>query len=486
MITSVDHKSNTFFFLLSTVLLAAIVAAITSGYYWIAALPFGLLFFYAGWQSLSLFFYLLILSIPWSIEYNFSNTLGTDIPDEPLMWFVMILLIVNWVGTPQKITASLKHPLLFFLLLHMGWVLATVFFSTNSLVSVKFLLAKTWYLAAFVFTPIFLLRDKKTIAVTGVCFFLSMIAFTVFANYRHYNLGFTFANINDALQPFFRNHVNYSAMLVCTVPVMVAIYQLHKRSRIFIEIFFLFVMAALFLSYARGAWLALVLGTATYWLMIKKKFFQVYIVSFALLLAAAIWVKSNDRYMAYAHDFRTTIFHKNFSEHLAATYELKDVSTAERFNRWVAGVKMIDDNWLTGYGPNTFYENYKPYMIPAFKTWVSANEDHSTVHNYFLLTTIEQGIPGLLFFLILLGAMVWYAQHLYHRTHDKFYKTVTMCISVLLVMITTVNMLSDLIETDKVGSLFFLCLGLLIVIDRNSKVLNSDKNAEVSDTTEAK
>jgi O-antigen ligase len=302
-----------------------------------------------------------------------------------------------------------------------------------------------------------------------------MIAFTVFAMYRHYYLGFTFANINDALQPYFRNHVNYSAMLVCTVPVLVAIYQLHKRSRIFLEIISLFVLAALFLSYARGAWLALILGAVTYWLIANKKFFAVFVTGFAFLFAALIWIKSNDRYLAYAHDFRTTIFHKNFSEHLTATVELKDVSTAERFNRWVAGVKMIDDNWLTGYGPNTFYQNYKPYMIPAFKTWVSANEDHSTVHNYFLLTTIEQGLPGLIFFLLLLGAMVWYAQHLYHRIEDVFYKTVAMCIGVLLVMIITVNMLSDLIETDKVGGLFFLCLGLLAAIDRNTKEVKFNK-----------
>jgi hypothetical protein len=39
----------------------------------------------------------------------------------------------------------------------------------------------------------------------------------------------------------------------------------------------------------------------------------------------------------------------------------------------------------------------------------------------------------------------------------------------MLMMILTVNFLSDLIETDKVGSLFFLCLATLIAIDRNTK-----------------
>jgi O-antigen ligase len=130
---------------------------------------------------------------------------------------------------------------------------------------------------------------------------------------------------------------------------------------------------------------------------------------------------------------------------------------------------MVGDRWELGYGPGTFYYNYKPYAIPVFKTWVSKNEEHSTVHNYFLLTAIEQGLPGLLIFLFLLGAMIYYAEKIYHRVEDKFYKVVAMACGVMLMMIITVNFLSDLIETDKVGSLFFLCLSCLVTIDIKTK-----------------
>jgi O-antigen ligase len=135
---------------------------------------------------------------------------------------------------------------------------------------------------------------------------------------------------------------------------------------------------------------------------------------------------------------------------------------------------------MTGYGPNTFYNNYRPYAIPAFKTYVSDNKEHSTVHNYFLLITIEQGIPGLIFFLLLIGAMIYYAQHLYHRVKDPFYKTIAITAGAILVMILTVNFLSDLVETDKVGSLFFLCFSMLIIADVNSKrdALNSSADIQ--------
>jgi O-antigen ligase len=37
------------------------------------------------------------------------------------------------------------------------------------------------------------------------------------------------------------------------------------------------------------------------------------------------------------------------------------------------------------------------------------------------------------------------------------------------VMTCTVNFLSDLIETDKIGSVFYLCIAALIVADRQTK-----------------
>jgi len=205
----------------------------------------------------------------------------------------------------------------------------------------------------------------------------------------------------------------------------------------------------------------------------KRKLVTAYLLFILLALAAVFWLRHENNYLRFAHNYQRTIFHKDFGDHLVATYKLKDVSTAERFYRWIAGVRMISDQPLTGFGPNTFYDNYKPYGVPAFKTWVSDNPEHSTVHNYFLLTVIEQGCPGLFFFLLLLGAMLWYAQRLWHRAMDPFYKTTSMVTGVMLVMILTVNCLSDLIETDKVGSLFFLCLSLLIAVDLQTRKSNT-------------
>ena len=464
------HRSNNHFVLLAAAFLTfTIVAAITS-LYWLLILPFGFLLFYAGWQhGGQIIFYLLIFSLPWSIEYNFNSSLSTDLPDEPIMWLISVLFFAYSLFRPSEIFSKIKHPLIVLLLCSLVWIIVTVLFSTDWIISLKFFLAKCWYLVAFVFTPLLFFVNKKTISTAAILFLISMVLVTVIAVCRHAFYGFRFANVNDAVGPFFRNHVNYSAMLVCTVPVLFAICQLNRKYRSLIIAATIIVLTALFFSYARGAWLALITGALSYWLIQKRKLVIAFVVAVVLTISSISWLSSNDRYLNYAHDYRTTIFHKNFEEHLVATYKLKDVSTAERFNRWIAGVRMIKDNWLTGYGPNTFYNNYKPYAIPAFKTWVSDNKEHSTVHNYFLLVLIEQGVPGFLFFLLIVGSMFYYAEKIYNRTEDKFYKAAALACGAMIMMIVVVNFLSDLIETDKVGSLFFLCLATLVSIDLKTR-----------------
>ncbi len=440
---------------------------------WIIALvPFALLFFYACWQNLNAGFFVLLASIPFSSEIQLSFGAGTDFPDELLMITTGFLLCCYWIFSPSVIPRKfIQHPLLILLAIVLAWSLLTVMLSSDWLISVKFFIAKCWYVAAFVIASLIVFRNKAAIKMSMIIPGISMLMVVIITMARHYFFGFSFAGINPSLVPFFRNHVNYSAMLVCIMPLFFAFFKLTSSAVLkkwLIAAMILMVIALIF-SYARGAWLALVTGIAAYWLIQKRLIVVAYFAAMVFSVSALFWLKSDDHYLNFAHDYRSTIFHEDFREHLQATYEFKDVSTAERFYRWIAGVRMIKDEPLTGFGPSTFYDNYKPYGVPAFKTWVSNNPEHSTVHNYFLMITIEQGIPGLLFFLLLTAAMLYYSQRIYHRASDIFYRQIAITCGVVLTMILTVNFLSDLIETDKVGSIFFICLSLLVIADCSTK-----------------
>jgi O-antigen ligase len=433
-------------------------------------IPVALLSVYLLLQYPIVLFYVLVASIPWSVEYHFSNALGTDLPDEPLMLLAAFAALTLLVMHRKTITIKPVHMLLLLVGIQLAWTLVTVICSTDWLLSVKYFLAKSWYILAFLVLPLFLSPDKKLVRNTAIILTLSVLLSVLFVLYKHAAYGFSFEKVNTALEPFYRNHVNYSALLVCITPILIAFIRSKTTYRIWLVAAFLIVLVALYLSYSRGAWLAFVIGIISYALL-KKKWM---VVAFGLFIAVTIgsifYLQHNDRYLQYAPHYSTTIFHTNFEEHLVATYRMKDLSTAERYFRWIGGLRMTKDSWLTGFGPNTFYDNYKPYTIPAFKTYVSRNEEHSTVHNYFLLLIIEQGALGLALFLATIAFAYWQAQKMYHRTRDLFWKRTITAVVAILSMICTVNFLSDLIESDKAGPLFYLCLAILIIADQHTRV----------------
>lgn len=409
-------------------------------------------------------YWLMLILLPFSTELNITDSLGMDFPDELLLMIITAATIAKMIHHPLLFYPVYRSPLFLFIILHLCWIACSAGFSTEPLLSAKFLLAKIWYIIPLVLVTPLLLRNMQHYSRLAFCLLIPMLLVIIQTLVRHGFYGFEFAAINKTVGPFFRNHVNYSAMLVCLLPAGWAVWHFTKTTayRKWIAVALGIALAGLATAYSRGAWLALLSAPLAVWLFRKKRigsFLIAAVAATSLFLAVLI---SNNNYLRFAPDHDRTIFHTNFREHLGATITFKDVSNAERFHRWVAGIRMVAERPLTGFGPNSFYNQYRPHTVAAFRTWVSNNPEHSTVHNYFLLTAVEQGIPGLAILLLLWSALLLTAQKLYHAFQGSFYRTVALITGVVLWMITVINLTSDMIETDKIGGLFWLCAGILI------------------------
>lgn len=293
---------------------------------------------------------------------------------------------------------------------------------------------------------------------------------------RHAGFQFSFVGINKSLFPFFRNHVNYSALLVCLFPIgYIFLKASAPKSKLHVLISTLLVIAfaGLIVAYSRGAWLALPVGILAYWL-IKKGILRIAIAFGAIALFIVIFlIVNNQGFLSFRPKHDQTYFHEKLNEHLAATVTLEDVSNGERIYRWIAGAYMVANKPLTGFGTNSFYPTYKGYTLPAYKTWVSNNPDHSTVHNYFLLTAIEQGLPGLCIFLVLIIYMLIYCQKVYIHSSNPLHKQLAIVSGTTLVMILFLNFFSDLLETDKIGGIFWLICSVVISLQIRAKFTES-------------
>ncbi|GAB2779801.1 O-antigen ligase [Hymenobacter luteus] len=425
----------------------------------------GLLLLLTEWRLL---YYLLFVTLAFSREVALPGGLSMDVPSEPLLLLLTGCVLATLLLRPTAIPGrELRHPLVILLLLMLLWAVVATTFSVDTTKSVKYLLAKTWYLVPFGLGTLLLVRRPQDLwrvaglYTAGAC--LSVLIVAV----RHAAHGFSFESINEAVQVLYRNHVIYATVLALLLPF--ALYGARSTqgaARLGWRVGLVILLYGLITAYARASVLALPVAGLFYGVARLRQTRLLLVVAVAGLVAGATYFLSQNNYMLYAPEFEKTVFNgQNFSKHLEATYKLQDVSGMERVYRWVAAVRMTAAKPLVGSGPSTFYPEYKRYTVRSFRTYVSDNPEKSTTHNYFLLVLAEQGFPGLLLFLILLGVALLTFEALYHRTQPASQpRYVLLACGMSFVIILFHLLLNELVEVDKIGSFFFLNLVMLIRI----------------------
>ncbi len=464
-----------------SILLSAWLAAATETFLWLAV-PLLLLI---GWYvatDLAGAFVLLGLLIPLSTELDLPGGFGTDFPVEPYTIGLMLAYLLWILGDLKKRfpTKLLLHPLSLILLLHWAWIFITSFSALNPLISIKFFLAKSWYILVYYFMAGSLLQQEDGIRRFFKAVLLMLFATIAIIMVKHALAGFTFESANKVMAPFYRNHVDYAAIMSVLFPIVwywPLGFSAERKRRYSHWILVAWLLLAIQLTYTRTAYISLIMAAGFYFVMRFRLVKPALIAASALAVGGLLWLASQNRYLDYAPNYQTTIAHHRFDNLLEATYKLEDISTMERFYRWIAGVQMGRSRPLMGYGPGNFYEGYRPYTVTSFKTYVSDNPERSGIHNYFLMLFAEQGIPGLLLFVALLFYAFFLAERLYQRfSANELLRHRLLAISLGLCIITAFLLMNDMIETDKVGSFFFIYLALLVNADLRSKALLSEKH----------
>ncbi|MBA3648167.1 MAG: O-antigen ligase family protein [Chitinophagales bacterium] len=458
-------------------LLATILLSIYSENYYLLLIPCAFLFFFLSIHDSKTIYFILIAMLPLSIEVALPNGFATDFPTEPLIVGLMFLFIGYVLAKPALLDKEFfKSPVLFMLLIYYVWNLIATVYSSDVFISVKWLLAKTWYIVTFVFITGLLVKNLTQFKKMFWCFFLPLLFTVLYTLIRHARYAFSFETVNGQMFPFFRNHVNYACMVAEVVPfVVLAISWYPKGSfkKRFLNYSFVLILLGVYFAYTRSAWLALITALIMFF-VIRAKWTKVAVISaFSLSIAFFVYMAVQNHYLNYAPNYETTVYHNALGEHLESTFEGQDVSSAERLYRWIAGIKMWVDKPWTGFGPGNFDTYYKSYTVNSFSTYVSANPERSSIHNYFLLILAEQGIIGLLLFMALTFFIFLKGQQIYNETFSKEEKRYVMAVLLSLSIIYVNTFLSDLIETDKIGSFYFINIALLINQDiRNKKLLS--------------
>ncbi|MFN0015180.1 MAG: O-antigen ligase family protein [Saprospiraceae bacterium] len=433
--------------------------------WWLAGIPAVFLILWLTAVDFRRVFYLMLGCIPISVEMELPGGLSTDLPSEPLMWLLTLVAVAwffrNWRTLDGRFV---RHPITLALLVHLAWTAVAVVGSTDMLVSFKFFLAKGWYVVVFYFLAAHILQTEDDHKRLLWWFFVPLLLTVCMILVRHAPHGFSFKEVNYVMGPFYRNHVMYACLLAIFLPfVWYGTYWYRRYSSkwwVLVGGIALLIVGINF-AYTRAAYVALVAAAGIYW-MVRRRLIKVALLAFCIAFSGLVLlVTERDNWLAFAPDYERAVSHTRFDNLLEATTKLEDISIMERVYRWVAAAYMIQDRPFTGFGPGSFYFNYKKYTVSSFKTYVSDNPERSGIHNYYLMVAVEQGIPGLLFFLFFCFTVMFTGQQVYHRTPDPGRRRIVVSALLGFSLIALLMLMNDFVETDKIGSLFFVCAAIL-------------------------
>jgi O-antigen ligase len=464
-------KTSKVFWAFSLVTIISLLLSVISYSILPAIIPLAIAGLYISIVDLRLFYYLLIGLLAISTEIDLPGGIGLDFPGEPLMIFITLAFFFIVFFKPKDVLIPLKNPITFLIILHVCWIGITSIPSENPVVSVKFLLAKIWYVVPFYFAFFLFIKNKKHIntLLTSLMVFVGFGALYVMT--KHFSLGMSFDTIETAVQPIYRNHVNYACLLTITIPYLWFISWVNRKNylyRIFIIGLNIFILIAIYYSFTRAAIGSVVIGLAAF-VVLRLKLTRFAFVGAVLVgLFFVNYMVQNNRFMDFAPDFERTISHTEFDNLLEATAKGEDISTMERVYRWIAGARMIYERPIVGYGPNNFYPYYKHKTVTSFETYVSDNPEKSGIHCYYLMIPVEQGIPGGIIFLLLCFFLLYEAEKAYHQSTDQYHKFLVGSAFVSLVSILAILIVNDLLEADKVGPFFFLAGAIIVYVRRQS------------------
>jgi putative inorganic carbon (HCO3(-)) transporter len=441
--------------------------------------PVILILAYLALARIDLTYFLIILLTPLSIqliEFIPGSPIDFAIPTEPLLFGVMLLLIYRTIHSGLLDRSILNHPVTYAIVFNLFWILITSFTSTMLLVSFKFLLARIWFVTVFYLLAILIFKNTNNIRYFILCYTLPMLVVIAYSTSRHLGYGlFDKQAAHFVMNPFFRDHTSYGAILSMLFFALGGLILNRKRGLVFQIIIWgawALITVALILSYARAAWISVLLSMGVLVLILLK--IRLRYVILAGIMAVLFFIGQ-----------RTVIFQRmernrqtssaTLSEHVQSISNITtDESNLERLNRWNSALRMFRERPFFGWGPGTYMFKYAPFQRSGEKTGISTDFGNlGNAHSEYIGPLAESGIFGSLSF-ILIGLMsLLTGFRVYNKTSDKRLKQITLGLLLGFITYMVHGTLNNFLDTDKASALFWGFTAVFVSLDIALKKLDT-------------
>lgn len=406
--------------------------------------------------------------VPLSINVeDVGGGMGLTLPTDPLLFGAMVVFVLKNLFDGNYDIRIIKNPITISVIAMLIWAVFTILFSRLPVVSIKFVMAKLWFIIPFFFGGVLLFKNPKNIIRVTWLFVVPMAGVIIYTIIRQYVRGFDMQAAHWVMQPFFSDHTSYGAMMAFFIPSMFSHINKLKwdiNTRILGGVLLAIFFIGTVLSLTRAAWasLAIVLG---FYILIKLKI-RWWIVALSGITTATLvlvfWVPLMHKLEQNRQDSSGDI-----AEHVESMSNVAtDASNLERLNRWNAAFRMFDESPIVGTGPGTYSFLYAPYQTSNTMTLISTNfGDLGNAHSEYFGPMAEQGVPGLAIWLVVVFFILYRGIITYYRLKDPTNKALIMGVILGLTTYLAHGVLNNFLDTDKAAVPFWAFVAVIVAMD---------------------
>lgn len=435
---------------------------------WGLAIPFVFLLLILYIFSLDNVLLLITFLTPFAV--NFKNAefgIGISLPSEPLMFGVLLLFILKLLHERFYDYKIMKHPVTIAIIINLVWIFITCFTSEMPIVSIKFMIARLWFVIPFYFAGILLFMDLKNVRKFQWLYIIPLVIVIFYTLYNHSTYGFDKPHSNMVMKPFYNDHTAYGAIIALFLPFFtgLSLSRQFKRSyRLLAFIVLAILVTGIIFSYSRAAWISVAAALLTY-LLVRFRI-RFYWLLFTLLVGIGLFFMFQyqfiDKLEKNKQDSST-----DFAEHVQSISNISsDASNLERINRWASAIRLFKERPVFGWGPGTYQFIYAPYQRSKEKTIISTNYgDMGNAHSEYIGPMSESGILGMLTFLGIIVTVIITGLRVYRRSKNKEVRLLSLMIMLGLISYYVHGLMNNFLDTDKASVPFWGFTAMLVAMD---------------------
>lgn len=436
---------------------------------------------FIGWSKLCCY---ILISCYLSIPISSPLSIGLFQVNLPIELFLVLsaILLLFQINLKKLLSSHfLRHPVTILALLYHMCMILSICYSTEPLVSAKYVFINGLHFWVFYFGLYFIHENqidyKKVLysysIITSSIIIYGFIKFSI----HDFQKGFAPA----LARPFYSDHTLFGASLALILPFLIFYRFQFRQYKLVQPVLILLFSLAVLITQSQAVWLSLASGMIAFVLIkkyeVKTRYFIINGLILVCLSSMLLYKVHQNKSHQSGNSYTINTPLNSFIYKLS-----KDVSTLERINRYSCAIRMWKDRPLLGFGVGTFQFAYLPYQLPSDMTRISVTtaraldgKPHTSgkgggAHSEYFQAFVELGLIGGITWLLFVIFTIHYSLKMYYSTSpaDRF----ILAIFIALMGYFIHALFNNFLHNEEVSFLFWSMIGWVVISDSGSEIKN--------------